>query len=120
MGIHFMKNILIYGSYGYTGQLIVELAIKNGLRPLLAGRSESKLRAQAAKYKLDCRAFSLSETAKLDAALLEVDAVLHCAGPFVHTFRPMAEACLRTKRHYVDISGEIPGFEAIAAMDARA
>jgi short subunit dehydrogenase-like uncharacterized protein len=32
----------------------------------------------------------------------------------------MAEACLRTKRHYVDISGEIPGFEAIAAMDAQA
>jgi short subunit dehydrogenase-like uncharacterized protein len=46
--------------------------------------------------------------------------VLHCAGPFVHTFRQMAEACLRTKRHYVDISGEIPGFEALATMNAQA
>ncbi|HEX5944448.1 MAG TPA: saccharopine dehydrogenase NADP-binding domain-containing protein [Anaerolineales bacterium] len=115
-----MPNFLIYGSYGYTGQLIVARALKEGLRPVLAGRNEKKLRAQAEQYSLDCRAFSLHHTAKLDAALLEVDAVLHCAGPFIHTFRQMAEACLRTKRHYVDISGEIPGFEALASMDARA
>ena len=111
-----MKNFLIYGSYGYTGQLVVELAIKEGMRPILAGRDEKKLRAQAEKYNLEYRAFSLDETAKLDSALLEVDAVLHCAGPFVLTFKQMAEACIRTKRHYVDISGEIEGFEALAKM----
>ena len=115
-----MGNFLIYGSYGYTGQLIVERAVKEGLHPILAGRDERKLRAQAGRYKLEYRAFSLSETAKLDSALNEVDAVLHCAGPFVHTFKQMAEACLRTKRHYVDISGEIPGFEAVAAMTEQA
>jgi len=115
-----MKNFLIYGSYGYTGKLIVDLAMKEGLRPLLAGRDERKLRAQAGKYNLEYRAFSLHETAKLDSALNEVDAVLHCAGPFVLTFRQMAEACLRTKKHYVDISGEIPGFEALALMDEQA
>jgi short subunit dehydrogenase-like uncharacterized protein len=115
-----MKNFLIYGSYGYTGQLIVDLAIKEGLHPILAGRDENQLRTQADQYNLEYRAFSLDETSKLDSALLEVDAVLHCAGPFVHTFRQVAEACLRTKRHYVDISGEIPGFEALAAMDERA
>jgi short subunit dehydrogenase-like uncharacterized protein len=32
----------------------------------------------------------------------------------------MAEACLVTRRHYVDISGEIPGFEALAQMDEDA
>jgi short subunit dehydrogenase-like uncharacterized protein len=115
-----MGNFLIYGSYGYTGQLIVESALKEGLRPILAGRDERRLRAQAGKYKLEYRSFSLSETSKLDSALNEVDAVLHCAGPFVLTFRQMAEACLRTKRHYVDISGEIPGFEALAAMSDQA
>lgn len=115
-----MKNFLIYGSYGYTGQLIVERALKQGLRPLLAGRNEKKLRAQAEQTKLDCRIFALHDTGKLDSALLEVDAVLHCAGPFVHTYRPMAEACLRTQRHYIDISGEIPGFEGLARLDAQA
>ena len=115
-----MKNFLIYGSYGYTGQLIVEHALKQGLRPILAGRNEKKLRAQAEQTSLDCRIFALSDTGKLDSALLEVDAVLHCAGPFVHTYRAMAEACLRTQRHYVDISGEIPGFEGLARLDAQA
>jgi short subunit dehydrogenase-like uncharacterized protein len=115
-----MSNFLIYGSYGYTGQLIVERALQQGLRPVLAGRNEKKLRLQAEQSNLDCRAFSLRDIAKLDSALREVDAVLHCAGPFVHTFRQMAEACLRTKRHYVDISGEIPAFEALAAMGEQA
>jgi short subunit dehydrogenase-like uncharacterized protein len=115
-----MKNFLIYGSYGYTGQLIVDLAVQKGLHPVLTGRDETQIRAQAAKYNLEYRFFSLDETSKLDSALREVDAVLHCAGPFVHTYRQMAEACLRTKRHYVDISGEILGFEALAALDAQA
>ncbi len=115
-----MKNFLVYGSYGYTGQLIVELATQHGLRPILAGRDEKQLSTQARKYNLDYRTFALEETSKLDSALREVDAVLHCAGPFVHTFRQMAEACLRTKRHYVDISGEIAGFEALAKMDSQA
>lgn len=115
-----MSNFLLYGSYGYTGQLIIDQALKHGLHPILAGRNEKKLSAQAAQSNLDYRTFSLKEAEKLDAALLEVEAVLHCAGPFVHTFGWMAEACLRTKRHYVDISGEIPGFEVLAAMDKLA
>lgn len=115
-----MKNFLLYGSYGYTGRLIAELAVQHGFRPLLAGRDEKQLSAQAHKYNLDYRAFDLAETSKLESALREVDAVLHCAGPFVHTFRQMAEACLRTRRHYVDISGEIAGFEAVAALNQQA
>jgi short subunit dehydrogenase-like uncharacterized protein len=115
-----LKNFLIYGSYGYTGSLIVEQAVKEGLRPLLAGRDANQLHTQAEKFGLEYRAFSMDDIVALDSALLEVDAVLHCAGPFVLTFRQMAEACIRTKRHYVDISGEIEGFEALAAMDADA
>jgi short subunit dehydrogenase-like uncharacterized protein len=115
-----MANFLIYGSYGYTGQLIVAHALREGLRPILAGRNKKKLITQAEKCNLEYRAFALQETEILDSVLPGVDAVLHCAGPFVHTFRPMAEACLRTKRHYIDISGEIAGFEALAAMSDQA
>ena len=115
-----MKKILVYGSYGYTGELIVERAMQEGLSLILAGRNEKRLRAQAEKYKLEYRVFAVEETAKLDEALQEVDAVLHCAGPFVLTFHQMAEACIRNKKHYVDISGEIEGFEALALMDEKA
>ena len=85
-----MKKILVYGSYGYTGQLIVEHAMQEGLNLILAGRDEKRLREQAEKYKLEYRVFAVEETAKLDAALQEVDVVLHCAGPFVLTFQAMA------------------------------
>lgn len=115
-----MKKILVYGSYGYTGQLIVERAMQEGLNLILAGRDEKRLREQAEKYKLEYRVFAVEETAKLDSALQEVDAVLHCAGPFVLTFQAMAEACIRNKKHYVDISGEIEGFEALSLMDEKA
>lgn len=115
-----MKKILVYGSYGYTGQLIVGHAVKEGLQLILAGRDEKLLSEQAKKYNLEYRAFTIDDASALDSALKEVDAVLHCAGPFVLTFRQMAEACIRNKKHYVDISGEIEGFEALAKMDEDA
>lgn len=42
-----MKKFLVYGSYGYTGKLIVEQAIKEGLGLILAGRNEKLLQKQA-------------------------------------------------------------------------
>jgi short subunit dehydrogenase-like uncharacterized protein len=46
--------------------------------------------------------------------------VLHCAGPYIHTFKPMADGCLRTGTHYLDITGEIPVYESLAARDSEA
>ncbi len=115
-----MTQFLIYGSYGYTGSLIADLAVRHGHRPLLAGRDEGRLRAQAETLGLEYLAFALDDTPALEAALNRVELVLHCAGPFVHTWEAMAQACLRTRTHYVDISGEIPGFEALAGLDREA
>jgi short subunit dehydrogenase-like uncharacterized protein len=115
-----MKTFLIYGSYGYTGTLIVQQAVKAGLKPVLAGRDEIKLRAQANQFGLEYRAFDLNDAAALNSAVREVDAVLHCAGPFSLTYKMMARACIANGRHYVDISGEIEEFEALAKMDEEA
>ena len=46
--------------------------------------------------------------------------MLHIAGPFSATSKPMADACLRTSTHYLDITGEIDVFEALARRDAEA
>jgi short subunit dehydrogenase-like uncharacterized protein len=46
--------------------------------------------------------------------------VLHCAGPFEDTWRPMVDACLRNRVHYLDITGEITVLEALAARGADA
>ena len=46
--------------------------------------------------------------------------MLCVAGPFSATSKPMANACLRNRVHYLDITGEIDVFEALAARDAEA
>lgn len=115
-----MKTFLIYGANGYTGELITRYAAERGLKPILAGRNAEKIEALAKQYGFDFRAFDLNDSAKLDAALNEVDFVIHCAGPFSLTSEKMVEACLRTKRHYLDITGEISVFEALAACDKSA
>jgi short subunit dehydrogenase-like uncharacterized protein len=112
--------LLIYGANGYTGALIAQLAAQRGLRPILAGRSRDALAALATPLALEYRIVALEDRAALDAALADVRVALHCAGPFAHTSRPMASACLRTRTHYLDITGEIAVFEALAARDAEA
>jgi short subunit dehydrogenase-like uncharacterized protein len=115
-----MSQFLIYGANGYTGELITRVAVERGLKPILAGRNEAAIAALAGKHGVEHRVFSLNDTAKLDAALNEVTMVIHCAGPFSLTSRQMGEACVRTKTHYTDITGEIAVFEACAAADQKA
>jgi short subunit dehydrogenase-like uncharacterized protein len=113
-------KFLIYGAYGYTGELITRFAAERGLRPILAGRSREKTAEIGERFGFEYRVFALDETAMLDAALEDVDVVLHCAGPFSLTSRQMVEACLRNKKHYTDITGEIAVFEVCAARDKQA
>ncbi|HEY2848035.1 MAG TPA: saccharopine dehydrogenase NADP-binding domain-containing protein [Pyrinomonadaceae bacterium] len=115
-----MPNFLIYGAYGYTGELIARCAAERGLKPMLAGRNAEKTREVAERFGFEYRVFGLDEDAMLDAALEEVDVVLHCAGPFSLTSKRVVEACLRNKKHYTDITGEIAVFEACAARDQQA
>jgi short subunit dehydrogenase-like uncharacterized protein len=115
-----MNSFLLYGANGYTGELVTRYAVERGMKPIIAGRNAIAIEGLAKKHHLDYRVFALNETASLDAALREVDMVLHCAGPFSITSRPMVEACLRNGKHYTDITGEISVFEAAAALDERA
>ncbi|HEV2914286.1 MAG TPA: saccharopine dehydrogenase NADP-binding domain-containing protein [Pyrinomonadaceae bacterium] len=116
------SDFLLYGANGYTGELIARLAVERGLllRPILAGRDRSKIEPLATELGLDYLSFALDDAASIDAALKGVPVVLHCAGPFSHTSRPMADGCLRTGTHYLDITGEIAVFESLAARRAEA
>ncbi len=111
---------LLYGATGYTGTLIARMAVQRGLRPILAGRNPNNVQALAVELGLESRAAALDHPTAVDAMLSGVALVLHCAGPFIHTFRPMVESCLRTRTHYVDITGEYPVFEALAVCDTPA
>jgi len=114
------KNILLYGATGFTGKLIAREARTMGAGVVLAGRNPKTLKAVAKKLDLDWRAFDLKDRARLDAALKGVSVVLNAAGPFSATARPVADGCLASGAHYLDITGEIDVFEALFARDAEA
>ncbi|RBP03557.1 short subunit dehydrogenase-like uncharacterized protein [Roseiarcus fermentans] len=113
-------TILIYGASGYTGKLIAKRAADQGVRAILAGRSRARVEAAAAPLGLASRVFDLGDPKAIDVGLRDVAAALCVAGPFSATSRPMVDACLRKGVHYLDITGEIDVFEAIAARDAEA
>jgi short subunit dehydrogenase-like uncharacterized protein len=113
-------SMLLYGAYGYTGRLIAQEAVDRGLQPILAGRDPAQLNAMGQRLDLPTRAVSLSESKRLRSVLEEVSAVLHCAGPFVHTGPPMVEACLDTGTHYLDLTGEMDVFRNLANRNGDA
>lgn len=111
---------MLYGANGHTGQLITHEATKRGMRPLLAGRRAAAVGQVAQRFDCAHRIFSLDSVDEIARQLDDVDAVLLCAGPFSRTSGAVVEACLRTRTHYLDITGEIAVFEAIFARDQEA
>lgn len=111
---------MLYGANGYTGELIAEEAARRGMKPVLAGRTEARVRPIAERLRLEHRTFALDDTMTVASNLDGIDLVLLAAGPFSHTSRPVVDACLTRGAHYLDITGEIGVFEAVFARDRKA
>lgn len=101
---------MIYGANGYTGRLIAAAAARAGLNPILAGRNESAMVELASGLGLRPSTLGLDDSHRLRDAIQGCRLVLHCAGPFSATAKPMIDACLAEGVHYLDITGEIPVF----------
>ncbi len=112
--------MLIYGANGYTGELIAREAVRRGQAPTLAGRDAAAVGALAESLALPWRAFGLADPAVLATGIAGCGTVLHCAGPFVRTSRPMVDACLAAGVDYLDITGEIGVFESVLKRSAEA
>lgn len=112
------KRFLVYGATGYTGTLIAEECARRKLPAVLGGRSDA-VRVMAERLGLPCVVSSIDEVDRhFDAH--DIGCVLHCAGPFTRTSKAMVDACLRSQRHYLDITGEMQVFEACAARSEEA
>ncbi|MCT9095875.1 trans-acting enoyl reductase family protein [Haloarchaeobius sp. HME9146] len=109
-----MSDLLIYGSYGYTGRLIAQQATVDGLDPILAGRTAEKVHDQAEELGCRSRVFEAKNPRTVADYLEGVEVVLNCAGPFAHTADPIVEGCIETGTHYLDITGEWHVFRDIA------
>ena len=111
---------LLYGATGYSGERIARKAASYGYKPVLAGRDANKVKAVAEPLGLEWHAVGLDDTAGLKRLVGDFPVVLHAAGPFVNTHQSMLEACLAEGTHYLDITGEIGVYEALAARDDSA
>ncbi len=110
-------SLIIYGAYGYTGELIAREAVRRGLRPVLGGRSDEKLRSLAAELGLEHRAFPVDDARN---HLHDIRTLLNCAGPFSQTAAMLAGSCVARGIHYVDVSGEISALAHCHSLDAQA
>ena len=115
-----MKKVLLYGANGYTAQLILKLAEAVPFEFILAGRNQASIQPIAEKYNCSYQIFSLDHPDAIDQSLNKVDLVIHAAGPYRFTARPMMEAAIRTKTHYLDITGEVEVFELAKSFDQAA
>lgn len=114
------NTIVVYGSYGYTGRLIVDELKKKSFTVILAGRKREALQHQSTETGYAYEVVDVRDSVNLKKLLSKASLVLHCGGPFRFTARQMADACLETKTHYTDITGEWQVFELLAGYDEAA
>jgi short subunit dehydrogenase-like uncharacterized protein len=113
------NTIIVYGSYGYTGKLIVQECKSKKLNVILAGRNKEALQKQSKESGYPFEVVEVADTTALKNLLSKGAVVIHCGGPFQYTAKAMADVCLETKTHYTDITGEYGVFELLAGYDQK-
>lgn len=113
------NTIILYGSYGYTGKIIAQECKAKNLAVILAGRNRESLQKQSEETGYPFEVVEISNSGALKNLLKKGSVVIHCGGPFQYTAKIMADACLETKTHYTDITGEHQVFELLAGYDQK-
>src|SRR5260370_14056115 len=111
---------MIYGASGYTGHLVALEARRQGLYPVLAGRRAGPIETLAEDLGLPARVFDLGDARAAAAALADMAVVSHCAGPCPASSAQMIAACMRSRPHCPDITGELDVFLAAQRRHADA
>lgn len=102
-------RIAVNGATGYTGKLVAAELARLGIKSVLVGRDEERLRQarrEAGATDADIRLADIAAPAALAAAFDGCDAVVNCAGPFTALGEPVIRAALAAGCHYVDTAGE--------------
>lgn len=116
-----MKRVLIIGGYGNFGRFIAKrLALCNTLTLIIAGRTLSK--AQALANELNAEAAYIDINSPLLETLCELkpDIVIHTSGPFQSQGYDVAEACIDSGAHYIDLADGREFVSGINALDEKA
>ena len=101
------KPVLVYGAYGHTGRFVVAELLRQGLTPILSGRSPAGLDKVAGQFPgLEVRPATVDNSHSLENAVRGAGLVVNCAGPFLDTAVPVAAAAVRAEAHYLDVTAE--------------
>jgi len=97
------------------GGLVAQAMVARGARPILAGRSQDRLNAVAARLgqagggiELETAAIGIEKADRLRNLLRCGDVLVSTAGPFLKVGRPVVEAAVGAGAIYLDSSGEPP------------
>ena len=106
------KPVVVYGASGYTGRLICEYLRQYNVPFIAAGRNAGKVKAamEAHVPGIETADYEIAEVGHdvgaLTALLESASVVCNTVGPF-STYGPeVVEACLATRTHYLDTTGE--------------
>lgn len=102
------KKIAILGATGTTGRQIASRLTAEGADILLCGRDRIRLEDLAASLPRSADTFPVDarEAEDLDELAGDVGVLVNCAGPFSILGRPVVEAAVKNRTHYLDITGE--------------
>ena len=115
-----VKLIAVYGATGHTGRFVVREAQRRGLPVVAVGRSAARL-DETIPAKVPRHVAALEDPASLERAFAGCSVVINCAGPFLDTAQPVAQAALRAGCHYIDVTAEQASAQAtFAELDAPA
>jgi short subunit dehydrogenase-like uncharacterized protein len=98
-----MRPIVVFGASGHEGRRLAAALLRRGVRTVLAGRDEAKLRAvrEALGDELEIRVADAHDRAALGAMLEGAGAVLNTVR---HLGEAVVEAAIAARVHYVDTS----------------
>lgn len=115
--------IVVYGATGYSGRLVCEELLRSGTPFAIAGRSRDRLLAlqrELGRPDLPLLAAGLDDAAALHRMAEKARVVLSCAGPFSRCGKPVQDAALSARSHFLDITGEHPYMLASYRRDEEA
>src|SRR4051794_17703981 len=102
-------RIVLFGATGYTGDLTARALVDRGARPVLAARTESRVRALADELGgLDWAVADVGDPSSVRALVERGDVLVSTVGPFVRWGEPAVQAAVASGANYLDSTGEPP------------
>jgi NAD(P)-dependent dehydrogenase (short-subunit alcohol dehydrogenase family) len=100
-------RIVVFGATGYTGDLTARALVRDGARPVLAGRDAERLAILAHELGgLDTAVADVERPASVRELVERGDVLVTTVGPYVRFGRPALEAAVDAAAHYLDATGE--------------